>query len=161
MMDRQPHGGESAYIGHAQRLLGGAGYVDPSGRPSSYWPVGYPATLALAYLVGGDGFLTAAVFNALCGTATVVLIFLLASSLFGPRVGQLSGMLIATYPNHVFFASLRLSEPLFTLLLVAAAFVLLGRPTRERNAMAAGLLVGLAALTRPGITLFPLMLPVW
>lgn len=70
-------------------------------------------------------------------------------------------MLVAAYPNHVFFGSLHLTEPLFTLLLVAAAFFLLRDPTATRSSVAAGLLFGLAALTRAGITLFPLLLPVW
>lgn len=159
-MDRHPRFDEIAYIDHAQRLARGAGFVDALGRPTSYWPVGYPAALALAYLVAGERYLPAALLNAVCGMVTAVLIVLLATSLLGPAIGRMAGMVVAVYPNHVFFASLHLTEPLFTLLVVAAVFFLLRGPTATQHAVA-GLLFGLAALTRPAITLLPLLLPVW
>lgn len=160
-IDRQPRFDEISYIGHAERLVRGEGFVDPRGQPASYWPVGYPAALAVAYfVVGREGHLAGSLLNTLCGTATAVLVFLLATSLFGATSGRLAGMLAAIYPNHVFFASLRLAEPLFTLLVVATAFLLLRAPSTPRDA-AVGLLLGLGALTRPGIALFPLVLPCW
>jgi 4-amino-4-deoxy-L-arabinose transferase-like glycosyltransferase len=160
VMDRQPRFDETAYIGHAQRLLRGEGFVDALGRAASYWPIGYPAALALTYLVAGESYLSTAILSALCGTATAVLILLLATSLYGPVIGRIAAMAVAAYPNHVFFASLHLTEPLFTLLLVAAVFFLLRGPTTLHNSVA-GVLFGLAALTRPAIALFPVLLPVW
>ncbi len=160
VMDRHPRFDETAYVHHAQHLVHGAGYVDAGGRPTSYWPIGYPAALALTYFVAGKSYLAAALLNAMCGMATAILIVVLATSFLGPAVGRIAGLVAAAYPNHVFFASLHLTEPLFTLLLLAAAFFLLRGPTATHN-FVAGLLLGLAALTRPAITLFPLLLPVW
>lgn len=160
-IDRQPRFDEPGYIGHAERLVRGAGFVDARGQPTSYWPVGYPAALAVAYfVVGREGYLAASLLNTLCGTATAVLVFLLATSLFGATSGRMAGMLAAIYPNHVFFASLQLAEPLFTLLVVATTVFLLRTPSTPRDA-AVGLLLGLGTLTRPGIALFPLVLPLW
>ena len=41
------------------RLASGQGYVDDDGRPTAYWPVGYPALLSVVYLVWGHSWLAA------------------------------------------------------------------------------------------------------
>jgi 4-amino-4-deoxy-L-arabinose transferase-like glycosyltransferase len=113
--------------------------------------------------VAGESYFASALLNIACGTATAVLVLLLATSLLGASVGRWAGLLAAVYPNHVLFGSLHLTEPLFTLFLVAAVFLLLftRRPATAASLVGAGLLLGLAVLTRPAIALFPLLLPVW
>jgi 4-amino-4-deoxy-L-arabinose transferase-like glycosyltransferase len=161
MVDRAPRFDEIAYVGHARRLLAGLGFVDAHGQPASYWPIGYPAALALTYYIAGESYWSAVVLNVVCGAATAVVAFLLARSLLGPSTALMAGLVVAAYPNHVFYSSLQLTEPLFTLVVVGMTFLILRWPTALRSAAAAGVLLGVAALTRPAIVLFPLVLPVW
>jgi len=158
---RQPRFDEDIYIAHAVRLATGLGYVDDRGRPTAYWPVGYPAVLAFSYSLLGQRPLTGILLQVILGTVTCVVVCSVASSAFGPRIGRLAALLLAVYPTHVFYSTLYLTEPLFTLLLVAAVAMLHQRGPRSVRLMAAGLLLGSAALVRPVILLFPLMLPAW
>lgn len=162
MIDRHPCFDEVEYIDHAHRLANGYGYIDDKGRPTAYWPVGYPAVLSVAYSMAGGGVLTGMLLQALLGTMTCLLISALGSELYGRRIGRLAGLLAAIYPNHVFYASLHLTEPLATLLFVAAALFLV---KTERDGVTlplmTGVTFGLAALTRPVNVLFPFLLPVW
>ncbi|HEX3175551.1 MAG TPA: glycosyltransferase family 39 protein [Methylomirabilota bacterium] len=162
LADRHPRFDETAYIAHAEQLARGAGFVDAGGLPATYWPVGYPAALALAYRVGGEGYPAAASLNVIAASVTAMLTYLCAVTHFGRAVGVIAGLVVAIYPNHVFYTSLHLTEPLFTLLLLAAAWCLLRSGPRTRPfLLAAGLLFGVATLIRPAIALFPLALPIW
>jgi 4-amino-4-deoxy-L-arabinose transferase-like glycosyltransferase len=90
---------------------------------------------------------------------TVWLTWVLARRLIGPRTALASGLLLALDPPSALFSCLVQPETLFTVLLVAGA--VFWRGALERGAcgpaLAAGLLLGLAALTRP----IGLFLPVW
>jgi 4-amino-4-deoxy-L-arabinose transferase-like glycosyltransferase len=105
--------------------------------------------------------------NGVFGALTVVLVYALASRLFDRRVGFVAGALLAVFPSQVYYTGTYLSEPLFTLLFVAALTTLFWHPW-DRDGIpwarlfAAGLLLSAATMTR-GITLaFPLLLlAVW
>jgi len=159
---RQPQFDENFYITLAVRLATGLGYVDDRGDPTAFWPVGYPTVLAFSYSLLGQRPFTGILLQVLLGIATCVIVCSIASSAFGPRIGRWAALLLAVYPTHVFYSTLYLTEPLFTFLLVAAVALLhrRGPPTSVRF-MAAGLMLGLAALVRPVVLLFPLTLPVW
>lgn len=162
MAERQPRFDELAYIGHAVRLSQGEGYVDEARRKTAFWPVGYPACLAAAYRLTGSRPATGIGLQIGIGTLTCLLLYFLGKQTFGVPVARVASLLLAIYPNQVAFSTLQLTEPLFTLLLVGAFALLL----RSLNAgswryAGVGVLLGLAALTRPAILLFPLLLPFW
>jgi 4-amino-4-deoxy-L-arabinose transferase-like glycosyltransferase len=159
---REPRFDEVHYLSHARSLAEGKGYIDESGHPTAYWPVGYPAALSVFYRVGGDGPLPGPVLQVLSGLATVVLISTIGTTAFGPRIGRFGALLLAAYPTGVFYSTLSLSEPLFTLLLVSAlALLLKGLGRGVALLVAAGFVLGLAALVRPVILLLPFVLPIW
>ncbi|MEW6772090.1 MAG: hypothetical protein AB1330_11985, partial [Bacillota bacterium] len=63
------------YHERAVGLIQGEGYsVD--GRPTAYWPIGYPLFLAVVYKVFGPHFYVAKAFNIMMSSATVGLTFL-------------------------------------------------------------------------------------
>jgi 4-amino-4-deoxy-L-arabinose transferase-like glycosyltransferase len=159
---RQPRFDEVNYIAHAERLVAGLGYVDGRGHPTAYWPVGYPAVMAFAYSLLGQRPLTGILLQMILGTATCIVVCSIGTDAFSLRIGRLAALLLAVYPTHVFYSTLYLTEPLFTLLLVAAVAMLHRRSRPESVPLvAAGLTLGLAALVRPVILLLPLMLPAW
>ena len=162
LSSRAPRFDERAYIAHAIRLAEGKGYVDGNGQPTAFWPVVYPAVLGAFYALAGQSPLTGVLLQGILGIAVCLLISFVGTAAFGPRVGRPAALLLAIYPTHVFYTTLHLTEPLFTLLLVTAVALLLKSLVRGTAAAAAGgLALGLAALTRPAILLLPLALPVW
>jgi 4-amino-4-deoxy-L-arabinose transferase-like glycosyltransferase len=157
-------------------MADGGGYTRPVSEecpaddpcPFAYYPVGFPATLAglkkAGDLIGQrPDILALKMMNGVFGAATVVMLYLLASRLIDRRAGLVSAGLLAIFPSQIFYTGTILSEPLFTMLLVASVLALAWRPW-SRDGMPypqlaiAGLLLSAATMTR-GITLiFPLLL---
>jgi len=104
------------------------------------------------------------------GALTVWLIALLAWRVAGPGPAAVAAVLSAFYPPLVWTPAYVFSETLFSAFALAAALVLGGvtdRPRRSRSrgvfarAAAAGLLSGLAILTRPVMLFFILLAVAW
>jgi 4-amino-4-deoxy-L-arabinose transferase-like glycosyltransferase len=164
------------YDVHAVSIAGGDGFArigsGPTGQ-TAFRPPGYPYLLGGVYAVTGvdratpaTRYRVARVANALIGTAIVALIGVLARQLFGRRVALAAMALGAIYAPLVLISGTLMSEPLFAALLLgglAAAIRHRRSPHRYRWALLAGLLGGLAILTRANaaILLAPLMVAVW
>jgi hypothetical protein len=165
MSGRAPQFDEIAYISHAEKLCTGQGYVDRNGARGTFWPVGYPAVLALAYCSFGMSTGVGVGLQVLLLTLTCLVISGIGERSFGPRIGRTGALLLAAYPNYVFYSTLMLTEPLCALLLVSMAGVLLRTRGDGRGfigyATAAGVLAGFAALVRPGFLFLPALVPLW
>jgi 4-amino-4-deoxy-L-arabinose transferase-like glycosyltransferase len=143
----------SIYDYQTQQLADGNGYIDYQGNPTAHWPPGYPMTLAPLYYLFDNNTLSAPMLNVVLGGATVVLLYLLGLRLFNRRVGLTAALLLALFPNQVFFSSLTLTETLFTtilvLILVLVVYLMLGqRAPRLWQVGLIGALIGYAALVR-------------
>ncbi len=153
------------YDYQAQQLAAGKGYIDHWYHPSAHWPPGYPLTLTPLYYLFDDNTLSVRLLNAVLGSVTVVLLYLLGSRLFDRRVGLTAALLLALFPNQIFFASLTLTEVLFTtvfvLILVLTVYLMLGRTApRLWQVGLIGALIGYAALVRgEGLLLIAFILP--
>jgi 4-amino-4-deoxy-L-arabinose transferase-like glycosyltransferase len=149
------------YFDSAGQLVAGKGYMLGS-HPTAYWPPGYPFFLAVFFWIFGKHLMLAKLLNVAMWTATAWLMYVLGKRMGGPTAGLVSGLVVAIYPEYVFFSGLTASENLFVLLLAIVA-VLLGietRTRRQRYGLAAivGLLLGYAIITRPAAVLLPLTL---
>jgi len=136
----------------ALSIAHGHGYPDSQFRPgesTAFRPPLYPLVLAAVYAVGGH-WSAGRVLNALLGVAVVALVFLIAQRLWGRRTAVVAGVLAAIFPPLVTFAATLLSESLFIALVLAAVLATLEyRRSRHLGwAVAAGVVCGLAALTR-------------
>src|SRR3989304_6220229 len=137
------------------------------GQPTAWAPPGYPMALAAVYKLFGAGADSAKVFNAVAGALAVAFTYGVGRLAFGHRAGVLGALLFAFFPSHIVWSSSVLSESLFSLLFVAALWVLLvARPPNQQadtprlltnlarragwltGAALFGVLVGLATLTR-------------
>jgi hypothetical protein len=119
--------------------------------PTALRPPGYPMFLAGVYGVTGGGPGAGRVAQALLGTAIVALIGLIALQLWGMRAKVVASGIAAVYPPLVLVGATLLSEPLFVVLLLGATVAALAHRCAERGmrwALAAGVLAGLAWLTR-------------
>jgi 4-amino-4-deoxy-L-arabinose transferase-like glycosyltransferase len=151
---------EQHYAQLARSLVAGHGFAFAPGQPTSIRPPLYPVFVAGVWALSGTDSLQAVRACQIgLSVLTALLLYWLARRLFDARVALLAGAGVLLYPSLVVYDYLLLSEVLFTLLLTA--FVALcvrsletGRPSW---AVAAGAALGLAALTRSILWLFPLM----
>jgi 4-amino-4-deoxy-L-arabinose transferase-like glycosyltransferase len=140
------------------------GEIPGPGKPTAFWPPGYPFALAALFKMTGFGFTAPQVMNAVLGALTVPFVFALGKSTFDQRAGLLAAGLFAVYPNVIAGVPLLFPEPLFTLIFVSALWLLTVRtPERPWLVYAGfGVLAGLACLTRgQGAVLFPVAIVYW
>jgi 4-amino-4-deoxy-L-arabinose transferase-like glycosyltransferase len=151
----RPHHDDRSYLADALAVARTHDYpVFRAGRvpvQTAYRAPGFPLLLAVVHVIGGHALLDERVAQVGVGVALVVLVYDIGRRLYGPRTALAAGLLAAVSPVLVLFDATLISEPLFTMLMLAALSCALAR----RPALA-GVLVGLAALTRPeGLALIP------
>ncbi len=136
----------------ALNLLAGEGFVSRLtwfGYEMRSWrPPFYPFFLALVYGVWGYSHLAVKVVQALIGAGTVVLVWALACTLCR-RAALLAGGLALCYGPLVAIPAEVMSETFFCFWIALAAWLLVVAEGRRNYLLLAGVVVGLAALTRP------------
>ncbi len=150
----QPTGDPADYDRHAVSLVESGtfaptAFAEPGGASALRQPA-YPVLLAGVYAVTGARWTAGRLAGALLGALTVGLLFVLARRLAGESVARWSAGLAAVFPPLVALSTALLAEALFLPLLLGAVLCLLALHDRlaVRWALAAGALIGLAALTR-------------
>lgn len=155
------------YRGSAHYLALGEGYLNPfSGTPTAGWPPGYPAFLGATFKLFGEGVAQTAGANIVVMLLTIVVVYAIALLLFDRRTALVAAGALAVWPGQVYFASLTLSEPLFTLLFSLAVLLMLAAPRLDRSrgicVLAFGIVTGAAVLTRgQALLLLPLAVLCW
>jgi 4-amino-4-deoxy-L-arabinose transferase-like glycosyltransferase len=136
---------------------------DP-GRPASLRPPLYPAVVAGVYqLFGIENYQAVRLLQAGLSLLTVLVVYTLGAEVFSPRVGLWQAGLYCFYPSLLAYNNLLLTETLFTFFLCAACLALVRFYRRGSipYLLAAGGLLGLGALTRSVLWLFPPVLAVF
>lgn len=144
------------YAALAEGLYEGGSYEGEGVPRPSDWSPGTPLVSAGAYLLtGGVDLRTALLLVALLGTATVLLVYMLARRLVGlgpagTAAGLLAALAAAVYPTFLDGTGRLLSEPLAGFLLAAATLAFLSAAELEsrRRFALTGLCLGALALTR-------------
>lgn len=155
------------YYSAAHFFANGDGYVNPfTGTLTASWPPGYPIALGMLFKVAGQGTAQAYIANAVLSTVTVAVVYAIGLTLFDRRTALLGALAAAVWPGQIYFSSLALSEPLFTLLFTTAFLLIVVTPRagawRGTVLLALGVMIGLAALTRgQALVLLPLALAAW
>lgn len=146
-----PLGGNLPYLLAAEAIAGGD--LVPFDGPISLNSPLYPYLLAGLYeFLGTNAFYGVRVVAGLLDAGTCALVALLAWRHFGAVAGWAGGMALALYGPLVFFAA-DLNPVPFTLFFLTSAVLVLDRAERPRGYLAAGLLFGLTAATRPNVLL--------
>jgi len=163
------------YDGHA-RAIAATGAFSPTlahRRPSAFRPPAYPYLLGAVYAATGvadapveERVHVGQLLGAVVGALTVGMIGLLAAQLWGGLTALVAAALAAIYVPLVTVGTALMSEGVSTLVGLAAlvAAVQHRRSThRRRWVLLAGVLAGLAVLTRANaaVLLLPLVLAVW
>jgi arylsulfatase A-like enzyme len=169
---------EQTYALRAEALLDGRGFlgsyqswvrhdaskpVDLPQYPGAWQPPGYTVFLAAILGVSGRSLFAAKLAQVLLGSLSVLLVLDLGRRWFGERAGRAAAWCAALYPNLIAFTHYLWSETLFVFLLLAGLAALGRREAAPsaRGAALAGVLLGLAALTRAALVYFLPLLSAW
>lgn len=125
-------------------------------EPSAYWAVGTAAIAAATFAVLGDTYAGIVAVNLLASALMMALVWRLGEIYFGARDALFALIVVALWPNLIFFTSI-LSSELYFLALMLAGLFFWSRPTGPAwfNLLACGLIWGLACYVRPVVLLLP------
>ncbi|QSO47026.1 hypothetical protein JZ786_21860 [Alicyclobacillus mengziensis] len=174
------------YYTHAVALAQGHGYYE-SGKPTAYWPIGWPVILSIVVRIFGPHVMAGLVTNVIFSTIIVIMIYALTLRVLGvDKPPVVSGEGFSTFatgsgrnahqiaftaalgysllPSQIEWNSILGSEESFTLLLIISLYLYAGLVRRQSNApwfwrtTLAGIVFGLASIVRPIGLLFPVFL---
>ncbi|MDF0487429.1 hypothetical protein PX554_04750 [Sphingomonas sp. H39-1-10] len=156
LMPQQPMSDGLWYMDRAGEMARGLGFQE-QGRPTAFWPVGYPAALAASMIVAGPSPLGPLALNLAAAAAILALMVRFGALLgIGPLGVRIAGLLYALYPAHIAYAGAPFSETVSTALVMAAFTVMVAGRARAGGLVVAGLLFGAATLMRAQILFFPI-----
>jgi hypothetical protein len=155
-----------SYFFYGRQMAEGGGYLnlDGSGHATAYYPVGYPAVLAALFwlllhtpLPHTAGALAQAgtLLNAVLGTISVGLLWLIVRRVAGPRPALAAAALLALWPNAIAYTATLQLETAFTAAALGVLAILAThdgwteRPPSWRRLALFGAALGLSALIRP------------
>jgi 4-amino-4-deoxy-L-arabinose transferase-like glycosyltransferase len=152
---------EQQYSQIARNIVAGNGFAWGPNALTSIRPPLYPGLLAAIWsAAGSENLQLVRAVQIVIGLATAGLVYLLGARVFGPKAGRWGAAIYWLYPSLIFFNFLILTETLFTFLLVAFVLltVMLVQSPRAWVAVACGVSLGLAALTRSILWPVPILL---
>ena len=137
------------------------------GRPAAdlyaYRPPGFPAALAAAYRIFGQGDLAALILQSTLVALIIAAISLIGRELFGPSAGIASGVATLFFPYLLFHYQTVIDTTLYSsclLWMLYGALVLRNSPG-VRTAALVGLTGCCAVLTRPTAMVIVILVVVW
>jgi len=145
----------------AINLIEGKGFTEYGDVPTAFSPPLYPFFLAGVFKIFGQSNFAVKVIQAILSGLTCLVILQIATILFNRRVGYMSAILVAIYPELIALSGYLYTETLF-IFLVCTAFLFLLKAFAENGNLrlwiAGGFFLGLSILTRHLLLLFPVFL---
>ncbi|MGH9383302.1 MAG: ArnT family glycosyltransferase, partial [Vicinamibacterales bacterium] len=153
-------GDSRGYDEWAQRLAAG----DWIGRDVFYQAPLYPYLLGAIYALFGRDLLVVRIVQAVLGSAACVLLGLAGVRLFSPRVGLVTGLMLALYAPAIFLDAL-IQKSGLDIFLICVALWLVSELSNRRAAlagwMALGVTLGALSLTRENALVLVSVVLVW
>jgi 4-amino-4-deoxy-L-arabinose transferase-like glycosyltransferase len=121
----------------------------------------YAFALGAVYAVVGASLWAARLMGLVAGLVSISLTWALGRKVFSNRAASTAALVQALFPVIIYFESELLLDSVFTMLLQATVYFLLcwQQTNRHHHAIAAGLFMGLAVITRPtALALLPAIL---
>ena len=146
----------------AASLAAGQGY-NYDNQPTAITTPLYPVFLAALFELPGSGIWTVVLIQELLGALTVLLLFRIGTTVGGKRLAWIAGIVGALYWPLGMVATRLITETLFIFLMLAGSLFLVEyfREGCLRNALLAGILLGLACLARGVLMYFAVLAGVW
>ena len=136
-------------------------------RTYAYWPPGLPFSLVPSLLALGSHPWVPFVNNLLLFGGTLIVVYFLAATVSDEIVARVATILLALWPNFIFYAGLPGKELLLAFLLPLAILLYLScaapdaRSSRPIFALLTGLVLGFATLTQASVILYPSVLIIY
>lgn len=138
------------------------------GIPDTFRPPLYPLFLSIVYKLFGHNYAAVRLIQALLGSFSCIIIYLIGKIIFGNFVGMLSGVISAVYPPFISYMyyggpNFILSETLFMFLFLLAILNLINfhRDKRIFSLVWSAIFMAGAALTKPIVLLMPFFVFIW
>jgi len=167
-LGKEPLPGSDAggFVQYAWNVAQGRGYrgtsadVTDQDHLTAYQAPGVTLMYAALFKVFGRTFWPLRIVQAFLDSATVLLLFLAARSIFSERVGLLTALVYSVYPLAIYLSNELLSETLFMFLSLVFVLCCLTAAGKQSPPwlIAAGFVFGLSMLTRSNQLLF---VPFW
>jgi Gpi18-like mannosyltransferase len=146
------------YFGRAQELAQGAGYAQ-GGVPTAFWPVGWPGFLGGLLYLFGPHVVVGQCANLVMSTLNICLLAAIGTRLFADSpVWRVAALVMAVLPNQIAYVPLLSTEIFFEFLLLLGFLLVMSRSVM--GLITAGLVFGVAALTKSQATLLPLVVAI-
>ncbi|MGY8823949.1 MAG: tetratricopeptide repeat protein [Candidatus Latescibacterota bacterium] len=149
------------FLDKAQLIADG----DLWGGSEPFWqpPLYIYLLAAVCWLFPISHFVAIHFLHATLGALSCVIVYVLVRRTFGEQVGRIAGGITALCGSLIYFEGELLAVPLEVILnlLLLHRLSLALRQQRNRDWILAGLIVGLAALTRPNVLLFATVFCAW
>ena len=138
---------------------GGAYSID--GIPTAYRPPGFPFFLSRLYLIFGHHPQLGVAANIVFSLAIIVLSYLIVQKIWNEQIARWNVMILTFFPSQILFVNLLATEPLFTTIFLASIYFIIIATDSTKIIwdflFSGGLLLGLAALTRPLVLVYPII----
>lgn len=124
----------------------------------------YPHFLSLLYQVFGANLLVPRIVQSIIGSFNCVLIAMIGTTLFNKKIGIIAGTIACIYPLFIYFDNELLIPTLLCFLVLLGTFLILKQNPNNISKggwFYTGVIWGLAAITRPNVLLFLVVLPFW
>lgn len=138
---------EFIYVGIAERLVAGLGFVNPELQLSAFRPPGYPFAISLVYQIY-ESVLLAKFVNVLALTATAWFLSLIVKNVT-PLGRTFAPLLVLTYPLFIYTSSVLVPQILGGFMFVLVLYWLTKYPKSIASAVASGVVFGVLILTIP------------
>ena len=147
------------YDGIASNILAGNGFSN-NGEPTQTKPPVYPLFLAAVFGVFGHGDFPVKLLQCILSALTAVLITVACSKMFSAETAVTAGLISALYPPFIIYSNLKLSETLFTFLLITDCLMLIKsfETLKPKHFALAGILMGITTLCRATTIFFAVFL---
>lgn len=156
MIDVAPTSDFGWYFDRAKEIAAGAGYAE-GGVLTAFWPVGWPGFLGGLLRLFGPHVVVGQCANLVLSTLNVCLVAAIGRRLFpSSGVWRLAALLIAVLPNQIGYVPLLSVEIFFEFLLLLGFLMMLSQSSVAL--LAAGLVFGVAALTKSQAVFLPVLI---
>ena len=121
------------------------------GTPTAFFPVGYPAFLAVIYWIAGPHPIAAKIANVVLSTFICLFAYLLAKQVFERQTARITLAIMTIFPSQIFFTSLLTTEVLFATFLLITMYLVTTSKSEELSGGAlflGGVFLGLTCLIR-------------
>ena len=149
------------YVGISPDVVGEDGIARE--HPTAWRAPGAPIVWALVFQLTGLRYDVVRLLQCLVSALTIPMLYGVGKSCFNDRVGWLAAVAYTVWPTSLVFSTDLLGESLGTFWLTASVLVGIQciKAPSWRLSVIAGVLLGLACLTRPNAATFPVLICVW